>query len=139
MFAVNVKAPFFLMQHAMPYLLKTKGSVVNISSYLHPSSELLMVSRMSRGALDQLTINAASKYASEGVRVNSVRPATALTELTLAAPEDVLNYEKSKQPIGGFIAHENVANAVYFLASSEAAQTTGQFLNVDGGASVLST
>ncbi|XP_002132150.2 3-oxoacyl-[acyl-carrier-protein] reductase FabG [Ciona intestinalis] len=137
-FAVNVKAPLMLSQLAMPFLLKTKGCIVNISSATPPSQNPALVSRMSRGAVDQLTLNLASEFVKQGVRANVVKPALSKTGLTEAQLSDETFEERAKmQPLGGLLEQTDIADAVVFISSPKASKITGQFLLVDAGQSVM--
>ncbi|XP_076799761.1 3-oxoacyl-[acyl-carrier-protein] reductase FabG-like [Clavelina lepadiformis] len=141
-FNINVKAPLFLTQLAMPFLEKTKGNVVNISSC---SSQMctepeLMVYCMSKAAVDQFTKTLAIEMAKKEVRVNAVNPADVPTKIFRKVLKTEDDYEKFYDTTGPMhLLHERnvtareVADAVLFLASDRATMITGTRLNVDGG------
>ena len=75
----------------------------------------------------------AREVASRGITVNAVAPGFIKTEMTEVLSEQVQNHAKSQIPLGSFGNPEDVAEAVWFLASDKAGYITGQVLNVDGG------
>ena len=82
MMNVNVRAPFYLMQRALPYLLERRGNVVNVSSVTGLRAFPGIVSYCaSKAAVDQLTHCAALEMASKGVRVNAINPGVIVTML----------------------------------------------------------
>ena len=81
-FAVNVKSLLFLTQQAMPFLVESKGCVVNLSSVLSEECAPAMLSYgMSKAAVDYFTKTVALEYAPKGVRVNSVNPGVIRTNV----------------------------------------------------------
>uniref|UniRef100_H2YK86 Uncharacterized protein n=1 Tax=Ciona savignyi TaxID=51511 RepID=H2YK86_CIOSA len=135
-FDLNVKAPLILSKLAMPFLQETKGCIVNISSVTPVEQNSPIVSRMSRGAVDQMTFNLACDFVRSGVRVNSVKPGLCRTNLTSVFSDEAFAKREKMQPLGGLLDPDNVADAVVFLSSPKASRITGQFLTVDAGLSV---
>lgn len=80
-----------------------------------------------------LTKTAAREVASRGITVNAIAPGFIETDMTEVLPEKVKEASISQIPLGKFGKAEDVADAVAFLASDEAAYITGQVLHVDGG------
>jgi NAD(P)-dependent dehydrogenase (short-subunit alcohol dehydrogenase family) len=80
----------------------------------------------------------AGEHAAEGITVNAVLPGLVATEQVLAMPEEVRERALSALPSGRLVEPAEVAAAVAFLCSAEAAQLNGQALAVDGGASLSS-
>jgi len=140
--AVNCKAPVFLCKAALPYLKQTKGNIVNISSTssFTPFQGILSYN-MSKAALDHFTRTMATQLMFEGVKVNSVNPATVRTDIHYSkgySEEQVQEYYNKvnkSQPLGGVIEPEQIANAVLMICSDQMPSLTGQTIIIDGGRS----
>lgn len=140
MMAVNVRAPFCLMQRALPYLIERRGAVVNVSSVngLRAFPGVLAYCA-SKAAVDQLTHCAALELAPKGVRVNAVNPGVVITDLHRAGGMDeqayarFLEHSKTTHPLGRVGQPEEVAELIYFLASPKAGWITGVSCPIDGG------
>ncbi|XP_048258295.1 uncharacterized oxidoreductase MexAM1_META1p0182-like [Haliotis rufescens] len=137
--AVNVEAPVFLTQLVLPYLVETKGCVVNIStcgtSTIIPNGGIYI---MSKAALDTFTRYLAQEMASQGVRVNAVQPGHVPTSIMSGQlnKEESAMMEKSMikaTPIGRTATAEEMGHIVAFLASEKAAFITGECILADGG------
>lgn len=83
-----------------------------------------------------LTKAVASQYGSRGVRCNAVAPGLVLTPAVEGLTEDQLQAQRTRYPMPGLCAPEDVANAVLFLASDEAGFVNGTTLMVEGGATI---
>ncbi len=137
---INVRGPFYLMQCAMPYLIEREGNVVNVSSVnavrAFPG---VLAYCVSKAALEQLTRCTALEMAGKGVRVNSVNPGVTATQLHRSGGMDeetyaaFLEHSKTTHPLGRVGQPEEVAELIYFLASSKAAWITGGTHLIDGG------
>jgi glucose 1-dehydrogenase len=134
--AVNVRAPFALIQAALPHL-RPDGAVVNISSIAgyagFPQSAAYCATK---GAVELMTRALATELGPQGVRVNCVAPGNIRTPMNAeqfaASPE----YQKSledKTPLGRIGETEDIAAAVVFLASPAAKFVNGASWLVDGG------
>jgi 3-oxoacyl-[acyl-carrier protein] reductase len=87
----------------------------------------------SKAALIGLTKTLAREYASRGVTVNAVAPGFIETDMTASLPEQAKQSIVAQTPLGRQGTVEEVAAAVVFLASDEAAYVTGQVIRVNGG------
>ena len=133
--AVNLNGVLFGLQTVLPHMkAKGAGSIVNFSSiWGNAAVEGAAAYHATKGAVRNLSENAAITYAADGVRVNSVHPgfiATPLTENQDAAINEVVI---GNTPMGRAGRPDEVAAAVRFLASDEASFITGAELVVDGG------
>ena len=112
------------------------GSIVNMSSMaakLGGSSEATDYA-VSKGAVDTLTIGLAKEVATEGIRVNAVRPGLIYTDIhaSIGDPGRV-DRMKSQVPMQRGGTAEEVAEAVLWLCSEHASYCTGQLLDIAGG------
>ena len=142
MMNVNVRAPFQLMQKALPSLIERRGNVVNVSSVtgLRAFPGVLAYC-VSKAALDQLTRCSALELAAKGVRVNAVNPGVVVTEIHKRGGmnEDAyaafLEHSKTTHPLGRTGRPEEIAALVLYLASDKASWITGATYSIDGGRS----
>ncbi|XP_063829293.1 3-oxoacyl-[acyl-carrier-protein] reductase FabG-like [Ostrinia nubilalis] len=142
----NLRAPYLLTSLALPYLIKTKGNVVNISSILAYRPLATMTAYcMSKAALDMFTKCAAIEFGPHGVRVNSVNPGPVKTQMFKFAGlnEETVemffsNMEQSA-PLQKVAYGEDVAEVVLFLASDKASCVTGSCYQIDCGLSIKQT
>jgi len=135
-FTVTVDGTLFMMREAYPHLVKTQGSVVNVSSIVAQLGTPYMTGyAAAKGAVNSMTRNAAIEWAPAGVRVNAVVPGAILTEPTKAVVPDEgsKKYLESLIPMRRIGGPEEVAEAIVFLGSSAASYITGVLLPVDGG------
>jgi NAD(P)-dependent dehydrogenase (short-subunit alcohol dehydrogenase family) len=142
MMNINVRAPFYLIQCAMPYLIERKGNVVNVSSVTGIRAfPGILAYCASKAAVDQLTHCVALEVASQGVRVNAVNPGVVVTYLhrTSGMNEEAyanfLEHSKTTHPLGRVGQPEEVADLIFFLASPKAGWITGVSCPIDGGRS----
>ncbi|MEO8658816.1 MAG: SDR family oxidoreductase [Bryobacteraceae bacterium] len=137
---VNLRGVFLGSRLAVEHLAASGGSIVNIASVQSFANEPGMsIYAATKAGVMGLTRNLALDFAPRGVRVNAVCPGavyTGMTEVFLAAhadPEGVLKKIDRDVPLGRMGRPEDIAPAVYFLASPDAAYITGTSLIVDGG------
>jgi NAD(P)-dependent dehydrogenase (short-subunit alcohol dehydrogenase family) len=138
MFDVNSKGVFLMSKYALPHLIKTHGNIVNVSSYAGlVGFKGAAAYCAAKGAVVQLTRAMAIDHAADGVRVNCVCPGSVHTPMIEAAwanyGDGAQQAWESKHPLGRIATPEEVANAILYLASSEASFVTGVALAVDGG------
>ncbi len=135
--AVNLSAPFYLIQAALPQLLANKGAVVNVTSCAaHMGQAYLAGYTASKAALTHLTKSLAMEYMHQGIRFNCVAPGGMMTELAqgfrnLRNPDPELL--KRYSPLRGLVEIEHVAELVAFLATDAAAGYHGAVINIDNG------
>ncbi|XP_061762092.1 3-oxoacyl-[acyl-carrier-protein] reductase FabG [Nerophis ophidion] len=137
---INVRSVYHLTQLCVPHLIKTKGSIVNVSSVNGQRSfPGVLAYCMSKSAIDQFTRCVALELASKQVRVNSVCPGVIVTDVHKRAGLNEDQYaqflEKCKQThaMGRPGQVDEVAHSIAFLASDAASFITGVNLPIDGG------
>ncbi|HWH24641.1 MAG TPA: 3-oxoacyl-[acyl-carrier-protein] reductase [Candidatus Limnocylindria bacterium] len=131
----NLFGAFWTLKAVTRPMLRAKGGrIINISSVSGQAGQTGQANYSSaKAGLIGLTKAAARELASRGITVNAVAPGFVLTELTKDLPDDLQAQIRERTPLGRFGAPEEIASAVAFLASDEAAYITGQVLAVDGG------
>jgi NAD(P)-dependent dehydrogenase (short-subunit alcohol dehydrogenase family) len=140
MMDINARAPFRLMRAAMPPLIRSKGSVVNVSSVTGLRSfPGVLAYCVSKSAIDQLTRCAALEVAAKGVRINAVNPGVVISNLHRRGGMNeekysaFLEHSKATHPIGRPGEPTEIADLIFFLASPAAAWITGETISIDGG------
>lgn len=137
--AVNQTGTWLGMKYIIPLMRKAgKGSVINISSvYALIGTGTSAAYQASKGAVRILSKTAATEYARENIRVNSIYPGAILTPMVAdEITEDTLKGLISIIPMGRAGQASEVAYGVLFLASDESSYMTGAELVIDGGWSV---
>lgn len=131
----NLKGAFFCCKTACKLMMRQRyGRIINLSSVvgLHGNAGQSNYAA-SKAGLIGLTKSLAKEFAARGVTVNAVAPGFIETDMTAAMSETAREAALSAVPAGRIGRAEEVAQAVAFLASAEAAYITGQVLCVDGG------
>ena len=133
--ATNLKGAFACMQAVMRPMMKQRwGRIVNLSSVVGLRGNLGQANyAASKAGLIGMSKSAAKELASRGITVNCVAPGFIDTDMTAVLPESVRTALLGQIPLARLGTAEEVAAAVAFLASPEAAYITGQVLCVDGG------
>ena len=140
MIDINLSSIFHLSQLAVPYLEKTQGNIVNLSSVAGLRSFPGLVSYcVSKAALDQLTRCAALELAPKKIRVNAVNPGVVVTNLHRRSgmPEEsyqkFVEHSKTTHPIGRVGEPKEIAKLIAYLASDNSEWITGVTYSIDGG------
>jgi NAD(P)-dependent dehydrogenase (short-subunit alcohol dehydrogenase family) len=136
----NLRGAFLCTKYAYPFLKKARGCIVNISSVQGLASEMqISAYAASKAGLLGLTRGMALDFAADGVRVNVVCPGAIRSGMMEPFIKDQPDPEEAVKAIGRTIPlgrvgqPEDIAQAVYFLASAAASYITGATLVVDGG------
>ncbi len=133
----TLKVPFLCIQAALPLLLRSEAaSVVNIGSVNGIAAYGNEAYGAAKAGLINLTKNLSIRYGPHGVRFNVVAPGTVNThgwDARVAVEPNILDRVSRFYPLGRVGVPEDIAGAVAFLASVDAAWITGTTLTVDGG------
>jgi NAD(P)-dependent dehydrogenase (short-subunit alcohol dehydrogenase family) len=139
-FATNVTGAFICAREAVKRMSTKRGggggAIVNVSSAASRigGAEEYVDYAASKGAIDTLTIGLAKEVATEGIRVNAVRPGVIRTEIHASGGEPGrVDRVKASVPMQRGGEADEVAKAIVWLLSDEASYTTGAFLEVSGG------
>ena len=139
-FATNVIGSFLCAREAVLRMSTAHGgrggAIVNVSSVAARtgSPNEYVDYAASKGAIDSFTRGLAAEVASEGIRVNAVRPGFIHTDMHASGGEpDRIERVKASVPLGRGGQAEEVAQAILWLLSAEASYTTGAFIDVAGG------
>jgi len=133
--ATNLTSAFTLTQAALkPMIRQRSGRIICISSVVGQSGNPGQANyAASKAGLIGFVKSVALEVASRNITVNAVAPGMIVTDMTAALPEKTREALIGRIPLGRLGAPEDVAGAVCFLASDEAAYITGQVLAVNGG------
>ncbi|ARP79363.1 short-chain dehydrogenase [Bordetella genomosp. 8] len=135
-FDTNVRGVFNAMRYEIPALLASGGgSIVNntsVSGIRNPNPGLSLYGA-SKAAANALTRAAAMEYAPQGIRINGVAPGRVVTDMMLGSGIADMNAVKAGLPLRRMGHPEEVAAAVVWLMSAEAAYVVGHILAADGG------
>jgi 3-oxoacyl-[acyl-carrier protein] reductase len=134
LFAVNVRAPFFLVQQLLPIL--HEGSSVVLLSSLGARAAVGTLSAYSgtKGAVDTLVKHFAFALGARGIRVNAVAPGVVETDMSnFTKTEAGRGFTLGMQALKRLAEPDDIAGVVAFIASDDARWITGDIVRVDGG------
>jgi len=135
MFAVNVKAPYFIVQRALS-MLRDGGRIINISSVCTRISVPIQTSfAMTKGALEVMSRTLANGLGTRGITVNTVTPGATITDVneSLFETPGTTALLTGMTALGRLGRPADIADAVAFLASEDAGWITGHVLDASGG------
>lgn len=133
--AVNQTGTWLGMREVIPHMISQGvGSVINVSSiWGNAAVGGAHAYHATKGAVRNMSKNAAITYATTGVRVNSLHPGFIWTPLTQSQAPEVNEFVIGQTPMGRPGTPEEIANGALFLASDESSFMTGSELVIDGG------
>lgn len=134
-FGVNTFGVINCSKAVVPSMVSEKcGKIINISSiWGKVGASMETIYSASKGAVISFTMALAKELAPSGISVNCVCPGVIDTDMLLEYTEDDKKELKEQTPLNRLGTPQDVANAVYFLASDNATFITGQVITVDGG------
>lgn len=132
---VNLTGTFLMSKAALKVMFKQRsGNIVNISSVIGEMGNAGQANyAASKAGIIGLTKSLAKEFGSRGVRVNAVAPGFVRTAMTDALSEEMKEKAFAAIPLKRFAEPQDIAKAVMFLASRDAAYITGHVLAVNGG------
>ena len=134
LFAVNVRAPYFLVQQLLPAMCKGSSIVFVSSLAARASVATLSAYGATKGAVATLVTHFASALGERGIRVNAVAPGVGETDMSyVAKSESGRNLTLDMQALKRVAQPDDIGGVVAFLASDEACWITGDTVRVDGG------
>jgi 3-oxoacyl-[acyl-carrier protein] reductase len=134
LFAVNVRAPFFIVQQLLP-ILAEGSSVVFVSSLAaHAAVGSLSAYSATKGAIDTIVKHFAFALGPRGIRVNAVAPGIVATDMSnFAKTAEGREYAMGIQALKRVAQPDDIGGVIAFLASEDARWITGDSIRVDGG------
>jgi NAD(P)-dependent dehydrogenase (short-subunit alcohol dehydrogenase family) len=134
LFAVNVRAPFFLVQQLLPILGQGSTIVLVSSLAAHASVGNLAAYAATKGAIDTLVKHFASALGARGIRINAVAPGVVDTEMSNFARTDAgRDFTLGMQALKRVAQPDDIGDVVSFLASDQARWINGDIVRADGG------
>jgi 3-oxoacyl-[acyl-carrier protein] reductase len=132
---VNLRGPFLMTRAcSKPMRRAKKGRIINIASISGLIGNKGQANySASKAGLIGFTRTASKELAGKNITVNAIAPGFIETDMTAVLPEALKHEIKNRIPLARFGRPEDIANAVLYFASDEAAFVTGQVLTIDGG------
>lgn len=134
LFAVNVKAPFFIVQKALQ-MMADGGRIINLSSAATRVAQPELAHTMAKGAIDAFSRSLAQQAGTRGITVNAVAPGPTVTESSgwMVATPEIEGRLGAANALNRVGLPADIADAIAFLASDDARWLTGGVLDVTGG------
>lgn len=137
LFAVNVRAPFFLVQQLLPVLGEGASVILLSSAVTRASFGTLSAYAATKGAIDTLVIHFAAALGGRNIRVNAVAPGVVDTDMSSFARSDQgREYVLGVQTFKRIAVPDDITGAIAFLASDASRWITGTTVRVDGGSKI---
>lgn len=134
LFAVNVRAPFFLVQQLLPILGEGSSVILLSSLAAHATVGTLAAYAATKGAIDTFVKHFAAALGERGIRVNAVAPGVVATDMSsFTKTEAGQNTTLAMQALKRIAQPDDIADVIAFLASDAARWVTGDTIRVDGG------
>jgi len=134
LYAVNVRAPYFLVQQLLPIMCKDSSITLISSLAAHTAVGNLSAYAATKGALNTLVKHFAVALGPKGVRVNAIAPGVVETEMSSFTKSDAgREATLAMQALKRIAQPDDIGGVVVFLASEEARWITGDIVHVDGG------
>ncbi len=134
LFAVNVRAPFFLVQQLLPILHEGSSIVLVSSLAARASVGTIYAYASTKGAIETLTKHFAAALGPRGIRVNAVAPGVVQTDMSNFTKSDAgRDFALGMQSLKRLAVPEDIGDVIAFLASDQARWITGDIVHVDGG------
>jgi 3-oxoacyl-[acyl-carrier protein] reductase len=134
LFAVNVRAPFFLVQQLLPIMSRGSSIVLISSLAAHAVVGTLSAYAATKGAIDTLVKHFASVLGERGIRVNAVAPGVVATDMSSFTKTDAgRDVTLGIQALKRLAQPDDIGGVVAFLASDDARWISGDTIRVDGG------
>lgn len=134
---VNLKGPFFMIQHASRLMMESGGgSIVNVASVGGLRSGIMQgIYDITKAGLISMTKTFAKELADKNIRVNALLPGLTETKLSrvLIETKEIYDYALRRIPLGRHAQPSEMAGAVLYLVSDAASFTTGTCIICDGG------
>src|SRR5271156_1361442 len=134
LFAVNVRAPFFLVQQFLPIMCKDSSIVLVSSLAAHAAVADLSAYAATKGAIDTLMKHFAAVLGERGIRVNAVAPGVVATDMSGFTKSDAgRDFTLGIQALKRLAQPEDIGGVIAFLACDDARWISGDTVRVDGG------